>query len=290
MRQDSSPSGRPLDPHDGHVGRYLGEIQRFPILDPTTEYELAKRFREQGDQEAARRLVTSHLRLVVKIAFSHRGYGVPVSDLISEGSVGMMQALRHFDPDRGVRFSTYSAHWVRAAIKDYVLRSWSLVKLGTTAAQRKLFFNLRRSKVRIGVLDAGDLPTDAVRRIAEDLDVPDAEVVRMNRRLAGGDDSLTAMAPDGDFDWQDRLADEREDQETQLAERDTSQKRRALLRCAFTKLGEREREIVFERHFREEPMLYRQLAERYGVSVERVRQIEARAFSRLKKLVRNGAD
>jgi RNA polymerase sigma-32 factor len=287
MRQDTSPSGRWPNSIDGHVGGYLGKIRRFPMLDPTTEYELAKRFREHDDQEAARRLVTSHLRLVVKIAFSHRGYGIPLSDLISEGSVGMMQALRHFDPDRGVRLSTYAAHWVRAAIQDYVLRSWSLVKMGTTAAQRKLFFNLRKSKMRIGALDAGDLPTDAVRRIAAELDVPDAEVVRMNRRLAGGDDSLTATAPDNESTWQDRLADEREDQETRLAERDSSQKRRALLRGAFAQLDKREREIIFERHFREEPMLYRHLAERYGVSVERVRQIEARAFGRLKKLVRN---
>jgi RNA polymerase sigma-32 factor len=287
MRQDPSPSGRQPDSIGRYFARYLGQIQRFPMLDPTTEYELAKRFREHGDEEAARRLVTSHLRLVAKIAFSLRGYGLPLSDLISEGSVGMMQALRHFDPDRGSRLSTYAAHWIRAAIQDHVLRSWSLVKIGTTPAQRKLFFNLRKSKARIAALDAGDLPTDAVRRIASDLDVPDAEVVRMNRRLADGDDSLTATAPNSTVAWQDRLADEREDQETQLAERDTSQKRRALLRRAFTQLGEREREIIFERHFREDPVPLRRLAERHGVSVERVRQIEARAFDRLKKLVRN---
>ncbi len=275
---------------EGNLSRYLQEIRKFPMLAPEEEYMLAKRWREHADPEAAQRLVTSHLRLVAKIAMGYRGYGLPLSELISEGNVGMMQAVKRFDPDRGFRLATYAMWWIRASIQEYILHSWSLVKMGTTAAQKKLFFNLRRLKGQLQAIDEGDLSPENVRKIATELDVPEADVISMNRRLAAPDHSLNApLRADGEGEWQDWLVDEGEDQETLLSEREELGLRRDLLRRAMSHLTERERDILFERRLRDAPATLEDLSQRYNISRERVRQIEVRAFEKLQKAIKAAA-
>jgi len=275
---------------DGNLARYLQEIRKFPMLDAEEEYMLAKRWREHGDTEAAHRLVTSHLRLVAKIAMGYRGYGLPLSELISEGNVGMMQAVKRFDPDRGFRLATYAMWWIRAAIQEYILHSWSLVKIGTTAAQKKLFFNLRKLKGQLQAIDEGDLPPEHVQKIAKELGVAEEEVVNMNRRLAAPDHSLNApLRVDGEGEWQDWLVDEAESQEIRLAERQELGKRKRLLVNAMKQLNERERHILTERRLKDEPTTLEDLSRVYGISRERVRQIEVRAFEKLQKAIRNAA-
>jgi len=251
---------------------------------------LAKSWRERGDTKAAHKLVTSHLRLVAKIAMGYRGYGLPVSELISEGNVGMMQAVKRFDPERGFRLATYAMWWIRAAIQEYILHSWSLVKMGTTAAQKKLFFNLRKLKGQMQAIEEGDLSPEQVSKIATTLDVPEDDVVQMNRRLAAPDHSLNApLRIDGDGEWQDWLVDDSDDQETLLAENEELGKRRALLTNAMKALNERERHILEQRRLREDPTTLEDLSQHYGISRERVRQIEVRAFEKLQKAIRNAA-
>jgi RNA polymerase sigma-32 factor len=251
---------------------------------------LAKRWREDDDLEAAHELVTSHLRLVAKIAMGYRGYGLPVSELISEGNVGMMQAVKRFDPERGFRLATYAMWWIRASIQEYILHSWSLVKMGTTAAQKKLFFNLRKLKGQMKAIEEGDLAPEQVAHIAEALNVPEDDVVQMNRRLAAPDHSLNApLRIDGDGEWQDWLVEESDDQETQFAETEELAKRRALLVTAMEALNERERHILQERRLKENPTTLEELSQEYGISRERVRQIEVRAFEKLQKAIRNAA-
>jgi RNA polymerase sigma-32 factor len=277
---------------EGGLSRYLSEIRKFPLLEPQEEYMLAKRWREHEDPDAAHRLVTSHLRLVAKIAMGYRGYGLPISEIVSEGNVGLMQAVKRFEPDRGFRLATYAMWWIRAAIQEYILRSWSLVKMGTTAAQKKLFFNLRKAKSEISALEEGDLRPDQVRQIATKLGVLDEEVVSMNRRLAGPDASLNApLRADSENEWQDWLADEDAvSQETQLAESEEKQIRMALLEEAMTELTDRERHILTERRLKDDPTTLEELAAQYGVSRERVRQIEVRAFEKLQKAMRAAAN
>src|SRR5262249_49252641 len=244
----------PMVVSESNLARYLQEIRTFPMLEPDQEYMLAKRWREHGDTEAAHQLVTSHLRLVAKIAMGYRGYGLPISELISEGNVGMMQAVKRFDPDRGFRLATYAMWWIRASIQEYILHSWSLVKMGTTAAQKKLFFNLRKIKGQLQAIDEGDMSPENVRTIAERLNVPDADVISMNRRLASQDHSLNApLRIDGDGEWQDWLVDEEESQEIKLADRQELTKRQKLLSQALKSLNERERHILTQRRLREEP-------------------------------------
>jgi RNA polymerase sigma-32 factor len=275
---------------EGNLARYLQEIRKFPMLQPEEEYMLAKRWREHGDPDAAQRLVTSHLRLVAKIAMGYRGYGLPLSELISEGNVGMMQAVKRFDPDRGFRLATYAMWWIRASIQEYILHSWSLVKMGTTAAQKKLFFNLRKLKGQLQAIDEGDLSPEHVKKIATELGVAEADVVSMNRRLAAPDHSLNApLRSDGEGEWQDWLVDEDEDQETTLGERQELGLRRDLLRSAMSHLTERERDILIERRLREVPTTLEDLSQKYGISRERVRQIEVRAFEKLQKSIRASA-
>ena len=278
----SAPSFAP----EGNLTRYLQDIRRFPMLPAEEEVSLARRFREHGDLGAANRMVTSHLRLVAKIAMGYRGYGLPLAELISEGNVGMMQAVRRFDPERGFRLATYAMWWIRAAIQEYILHSWSLVKMGTTAAQKKLFFNLRKLKGQMQAIDDGDLSPDVVTRIATRLDVNEDEVVEMNRRMSSPDHSLNApLRVDGEGEWQDWLVDEREDQETMLGEREELGQRRQLLGQALAGLNERERAILTNRRLVEEPVTLEDLSRRYGISRERVRQIEARAFEKLQKAI-----
>jgi RNA polymerase sigma-32 factor len=273
----------PIAP-EGNLSRYLSEIRRFPMLTPEEEYELAKRWQTEGDINAAHKLVTSHLRLVAKIAMGYRGYGLPLGELISEGNVGMMQAVKRFDPDRGFRLATYAMWWIRAAIQEYILHSWSLVKMGTTAAQKKLFFNLRRLKGQMQQIDDGDLPPEAVRKIARDLDVPEADVVSMNRRLTAPDHSLNApVRTDGDGEWQDWLVDDSDSQETILGEQQELNGRKALLANALKTLNERERHILIERRLKDNPTTLEDLSQVYNISRERVRQIEVRAFEKLQK-------
>jgi RNA polymerase sigma-32 factor len=275
---------------EGNLSRYLQEIRKFPMLEPEEEYMLAKRWREHGDSDAAHRLVTSHLRLVAKIAMGYRGYGLPVNELISEGNVGMMQAVKRFDPDRGFRLATYAMWWIRAAIQEYILHSWSLVKIGTTAAQKKLFFNLRKLKGQLQAIDEGDLSPEHVKKIATDLDVSEEEVVSMNRRLAAPDHSLNApLRIDGEGEWQDWLVDETESQEIRLAESQELGKRKRLLARALRQLNQRERHILSERRLKDEPTTLEDLSRVYGISRERVRQIEVRAFEKLQKAIRNAA-
>jgi RNA polymerase sigma-32 factor len=270
------------------LSRYLAEIRKFPMLTPDEEFMLAKRWREHGDSEAAHKLVTSHLRLVAKIAMGYRGYGLPLNELISEGNVGMMQAVKRFDPDRGFRLATYAMWWIRAAIQEYILHSWSLVKLGTTAAQKKLFFNLRKLKGQIQAVEEGDLTPEHVKKIAEELNVTEDDVITMNRRLAGADHSLNApLRADSDGEWQDWLVDETENQEETLAEKEEMGNRRDLLSQAMTALNERERHILSERRLRDEPLTLEDLSQQYGISRERVRQIEVRAFEKLQKTMKN---
>ena len=275
---------------EGGLSRYLEDIRKFPMLEPDEEFMLAKRWREHGDSAAAQKLVTSHLRLVAKIAMGYRGYGLPVSELISEGNVGMMQAVKRFDPDRGFRLATYAMWWIRASIQEYILHSWSLVKMGTTAAQKKLFFNLRKVKGQLKALEEGDLTPEHVKKIAEGLNVPEADVISMNRRLHAPDHSLNApLRVEGEGEWQDWLVDEKPSQEVALAEREELTKRRNLLTAAMTQLNDRERHIITERRLKDDPTTLEDLSQQYGISRERVRQIEVRAFDKLQKAIRNAA-
>ena len=268
----------------GGLTRYLEEIRQFPMLEPQQEYMLAKSWREHGDRDAAHQLVTSHLRLVARIAMGYRGYGLPVSEIVSEGNVGLMQAVKRFDPDKGFRLATYAMWWIRASIQEYVLRSWSLVKMGTTAAQKKLFFNLRKAKNNIGAIEEGDLTPEHVATLSDQLGVTATEVTEMNRRLSGGDSSLNApLRSDGESEWQDWLADDTVDQETRLAEREEMGDRHELLVGAMKDLTERERDILQARRLQEEPATLEELSQKYGVSRERVRQIEVRAFEKLQR-------
>jgi RNA polymerase sigma-32 factor len=268
--------------------RYLEEIRRFPMLEPQDEFMLAKRWREHGDRNAAHKLVTSHLRLVAKIAMGYRGYGLPISEVISEGNVGLMQAVKRFEPEKGFRLATYAMWWIKAAIQEYILRSWSLVKMGTTANQKKLFFNLRKAKSKISALEEGDLRPDQVKLIAKRLGVTEQDVVDMNRRL-GGDVSLNApIRDDGDSgEWQDWLVDEVSDQETQLVEDEESDNRRKALGEALSVLNERERRIFEARRLADDPVTLEDLAAEFGVSRERVRQIEVRAFEKVQRAVKS---
>jgi RNA polymerase sigma-32 factor len=268
--------------------RYLEEIRRFPMLEPQDEFMLAKRWREHGDRDAAHKLVTSHLRLVAKIAMGYRGYGLPISEVISEGNVGLMQAVKRFEPEKGFRLATYAMWWIKAAIQEYILRSWSLVKMGTTANQKKLFFNLRKAKSKISALEEGDLRPDQVKLIAKRLGVTEQDVVDMNRRL-GGDVSLNApIRDDGDSgEWQDWLVDEVSDQETRLVEDEESDNRKKALGDALSVLNDRERRIFEARRLADDPITLEDLAAEFGVSRERVRQIEVRAFEKVQRAVKN---
>jgi RNA polymerase sigma-32 factor len=276
---------------EGNLSRYLQDIRKFPMLKPEEELQLAHDWRDKGDENAAHRLVTSHLRLVAKIAMGYRGYGLPVGELISEGNVGMMQAVKRFDPDRGFRLATYAMWWIRAAIQEYILHSWSLVKMGTTAAQKKLFFNLRRLKGQMAALEEGDLQPEVVEKIATTLQVPEADVISMNRRLSAPDNSLNApIRADSEGEWQDWLVDESESQEEELAEREDMSGRKALLATALKTLNERERHILIERRLKDEPTTLEELSQQYNISRERVRQIEVRAFEKLQKSMKQQVD
>jgi RNA polymerase sigma-32 factor len=275
---------------ESNLSRYLQEIRKFPMLAPEEEYMLGKSWREHGDIDAAHKLVTSHLRLVAKIAMGYRGYGLPLSELISEGNVGMMQAVKRFEPDRGFRLATYAMWWIRAAIQEYILHSWSLVKMGTTAAQKKLFFNLRKLKGQMRAIDEGDLSPEQVNKIATTLDVPEADVISMNRRLSAPDHSLNApLRQDGDGEWQDWLVDDSDNQEIRLAESEELSKRQTLLNDAMSGLNDRERRILSARRLQDEPITLEDLSQEYGISRERVRQIEVRAFEKLQKSIKNAA-
>jgi len=278
----------PIMTAEGGLTRYLEEIRRFPMLEPQEEFMLAKRWREHGDRDAAHRLVTSHLRLVAKIAMGYRGYGLPISEVISEGNVGLMQAVKRFEPDKGFRLATYAMWWIKASIQEYILRSWSLVKMGTTANQKKLFFNLRKAKSKISALQEGDLRPDQVQVIARRLGVTEQDVVDMNRRL-GGDASLNApIREDGDSgEWQDWLADDSESQETVMAAHQELDNRRKALSSALSVLNDRERRIFEARRLADDPVTLEELADEFGVSRERVRQIEVRAFEKVQKAVKN---
>jgi RNA polymerase sigma-32 factor len=271
---------------EGGLSRYLDEIKKFPMLQPQEEYMLAKRWREQGDREAAHRLVTSHLRLVAKIAMGYRGYGLPMSEVVSEGNVGLMQAVKRFEPERGFRLATYAMWWIKASIQEYILRSWSLVKMGTTANQKKLFFNLRRAKSRISALDEGDLRPDQVKLIATKLGVGEQDVVEMNRRLSG-DASLNApLREAGEGEWQDWLVDDEDNQERKLVDSEEASNRHAALMDALHVLNPRERRIFEARRLAEDPMTLEDLSAEFGVSRERVRQIEVRAFEKIQGAVK----
>ena len=275
---------------DSGLSRYLQEIRKFPMLEANEEFMLAKRWREHKDPEAAHRLVTSHLRLVAKIAMGYRGYGLPINELIAEGNVGMMQAVKRFDPDRGFRLATYAMWWIRAAIQEYILHSWSLVKIGTTAAQKKLFFNLRRVKGQIKAIEEGDLSPEQVKTISDRLAVPEEDVVTMNRRLAAPDNSLNApVRAEGEGEWQDWLVDDSPTQETRLAENEELSARQKLLGKALDGLNDRERHILIERRLKDEPATLEDLSKEYDISRERVRQIEVRAFEKLQKSMRAAA-
>ncbi len=278
-------------PENG-LSRYLQEIRKFPMLEPEQEYMLAKRWIEEQDADAAHQMVTSHLRLAAKIAMGYRGYGLPQAEVISEANVGLMQAVKRFDPEKGFRLATYAMWWIRASIQEYILRSWSLVKMGTTSAQKKLFFNLRKAKSRIGALDEGDMHPDNVAKIAGDLGVSEAEVVSMNRRLSGGDASLNAMvSADGEssMEWQDWLEDEDADQAAEYEFQDELSMRRDMLNSAMSGLNDRERDILTKRRLVDEVVTLEELSENYGVSRERVRQIEVRAFEKLQEKMREMA-
>jgi RNA polymerase sigma-32 factor len=274
----------------GGLARYLEEIRRFPMLEPQQEYMLAKRWQEHEDAAAAQKLVTSHLRLVARIAMGYRGYGLPIGEVISEGNVGLMQAVKRFDPDKGFRLATYAMWWIRAAIQEYILRSWSLVKMGTTASQKKLFFNLRKAKSQLQALEEGDLRPDQVKQIATNLGVPEEDVVSMNRRL-GGDASLNAplRADSESGEWQDWLVDEGPDQETTLVESEEMDRRREYLEAAMESLNDRERRIFTARRLSDEPLTLEELSAEFNVSRERIRQIEVRAFEKVQKAVQKAA-
>ncbi|MBK5910557.1 RNA polymerase factor sigma-32 [Rhodothalassium salexigens] len=280
----------PTPATEGSLSQYLREIRKFPMLEQQQEYMLAKAWVEHEDTESAHTLVTSHLRLVAKIAMGYRGYGLPVSELISEGNVGLMQAVKRFDPEKGFRLATYAMWWIRASIQEYILRSWSLVKIGTTAAQKKLFFNLRKVKGQIKAVEEGDLHPDQVEVIATKLAVSENDVVSMNRRLSAPDHSLNApVRIDGDGEWQDWLVDETPSQEVFYAESEELRHRQHLLRDSMDVLNEREKHILTERRLKEDPTTLEDLSKVYNISRERVRQIEVRAFEKLQKAVRNKA-
>ena len=275
---------------DGSLTRYLQEIRTFPMLSKDEEYMHAKAWVEHGDRDAAQKLVTSHLRLVAKIAMGYRGYGLPVGELISEGNVGMMQAVKRFDPEKGFRLATYAMWWIKASIQEYILRSWSLVKIGTTAAQKKLFFNLRRIKGQINAIEEGDLNPENAKHIATQLDVSEEEVISMNRRMSGGDQSPNAPpVSDGEGDWMDWLEDATPDQETLLSESEEYKARIALMEDAMKDLNEREQDIIRQRRLQESPTTLEDLSGQYNVSRERIRQIEVRAFEKLQKAIKNAA-
>jgi RNA polymerase sigma-32 factor len=279
-----SSRGLPALSGEAGLSRYLTEIRKFPLLTPEDEFMYAKAWQQHEDPEAARKLVTSHLRLVAKIAMGYRGYGLPVSEIVSEGNVGLMQAVKRFDPDKGFRLATYAMWWIRASIQEYVLRSWSMVKMGTTAAQKKLFFNLRKAKNNIGAIEEGDLTPEHVATLTDQLGVTVNELTEMNRRLSGGDASLNApLRSEGESEWQDWLADDTIDQETRLAEREEMGDRHDLLVGAMKDLTDRERDIINARRLQDEPATLEELSQKYGVSRERVRQIEVRAFEKLQR-------
>ncbi|MEM8821980.1 MAG: RNA polymerase sigma factor RpoH [Pseudomonadota bacterium] len=285
----STYANLPAPNPEAGLNRYLQEIRKFPMLEPEQEYMLAKRWVEDEDTDAAHQLVTSHLRLAAKIAMGYRGYGLPQAEVISEANVGLMQAVKKFDPEKGFRLATYAMWWIRAAIQEYVLRSWSMVKLGTTSAQKKLFFNLRKAKNRIGALEEGDLRPENVQRIANDLGVTEEEVTSMNRRMSGGDASLNVMVgsdADGSTQWQDWLADDSADQAGDYAEKDEYESRIGLMTEAMDVLNDRERDILTQRKLSEETVTLEDLSAKYKVSRERIRQIEVRAFEKLSKRVR----
>ena len=274
----------PAPTPEGGLNRYLQEIRKFPMLEKEQEYMLAKRWVEDGDTDAAHQMVTSHLRLAAKIAMGYRGYGLPQAEVISEANVGLMQAVKRFDPEKGFRLATYAMWWIRASIQEYILRSWSLVKLGTTSAQKKLFFNLRKAKARIGALEDGDLHPEHLSRIANDLNVSEEEVINMNRRLSGGDASLNAtISTDGEgaAEWQDWLEDEDADQAGDYADKDELEIRREMMAEAMTVLNEREQDILTQRRLMDNPVTLEELSGQYDVSRERIRQIEVRAFEKL---------
>ena len=278
-----------LDPST-NLSRYLSGIRKFPILEPQEEFMYAKNWAEREDTESAHKLVTSHLRLVAKIAMGYRGYGLPLGELISEGNVGLMQAVKRFDADRGFRLSTYAMWWIKASIQEYILHTWSLVKIGTTAAQKKLFFNLRKLKGQLQAIDEGDLSPENVQKISERLNVSETEVVNMNRRLAGPDNSLNApLRAEGDGEWQDWLVDESANQEEVLGDREELAAQRKLLANALTGLNDRERHIFVERRLTEGPKTLEDLSEEYNISRERVRQIEVRAFEKVQKAIKSAA-
>ncbi|MEL6127551.1 MAG: RNA polymerase sigma factor RpoH [Pseudomonadota bacterium] len=282
-------SNLPAPSPEQGLSRYMQEIRKFPMLDPDEEYMLAKAWVDHQDKDSAHRLVTSHLRLAAKIAMGYRGYGLPTAEVVSEANVGLMQAVKRFDPEKGFRLATYAMWWIRASIQEYILRSWSLVKMGTTAAQKKLFFNLRKAKTRIGALEDGDLRPENVARIANDLGVTEEEVTSMNRRLSGGDASLNAPLKtdgEGSSEWQDWLTDDDADQAQAYAEQDELDMRRELLARAMEDLNERETHILTERKLKDDPVTLEDLSQEYGVSRERIRQIEVRAFEKLQKKMR----
>ncbi|MCB2101070.1 MAG: RNA polymerase sigma factor RpoH [Rhodobacterales bacterium] len=282
----------PAVPTEGSLSTYFREIWRFPILEPEEEYMLARRLRDHGDADAAHKLVTSHLRLVAKIALKYRGYGLPVADLVSEGNIGLMKAVKKFEPERGFRLATYAMWWIRAAITEYVLRSWSMVKLGTVAAQKKMFFSLRRMKNQLAIMDNGELSPDQAQRLATALNTNETDVVEMNRRLASRDMSLNAPVSHGEEDsmeFQDTLVDEGPNPEQVAARQQESRNRSALLAEAMEGLPERERHILTERRLKDEPSTLEDLAQIYGISRERVRQLEVRAFEKISKAIRNRA-
>ena len=289
MTKDTNLPVMPSPSGEAGLNRYLAEIKKFPLLSPEHEYMLAKRYQEHQDPEAARQLVTSHLRLVAKIAMGYRGYGLPVAELISEGNIGLMQGVKKFEPDRGFRLATYAMWWIKASIQEFILRSWSLVKMGTTAYQKKLFFNLRRMKKNIDAYEDGDLRPEDVTKIATDLGVPEVEVVNMNRRMMmGGDASLNvSLSEEGEGQWQDLLADERPLQDETVADAQEARWRHALLGEAIATLNERERAILIERRLTDEPKTLEELSQTYNVSRERVRQIEVRAFEKLQKAMQD---
>jgi RNA polymerase sigma-32 factor len=280
----STYANLPAPSPENGLSRYLQQIRKFPMLEPEEEYMLAKRWVEEQDTDAAHKMVTSHLRLAAKIAMGYRGYGLPQAEVISEANVGLMQAVKRFDPERGFRLATYAMWWIRASIQEYVLRSWSLVKLGTTSAQKKLFFNLRKAKARIGALEEGDLHPDNLARIANDLGVTEAEVISMNRRLSGGDASLNATVSndgEGAMQWQDWLEDDDANQAADYEARDELEARRSLLTEALDALNDREQDILTKRRLIEKPQTLEDLSTQYSVSRERIRQIEVRAFEKL---------
>ena len=285
MSKDLAPTNVPVLTPEGSFASYLSKIRKFPMLDAAEEYVLAKNWRDKGDKEAAHKLVTRHLPIVAKIAMGYRGYGLPVSELVSEGNIGLMQAVKKFDPEKGFRLTTYAIWWIKASIQEYVLRSWSLVKIGTTSAQKKLFFNLKKIKNQIFAAEQGDLLPEHVTEIANQLNVREDEVVSMNQRLAGHEHSLNAHVgnEEGDAEWQDWVVDEEADQELQISQRQELNQRQALLKNALHVLDEREKEILYDRRLIDEPKTLEELSQKYKVSRERIRQIENRAFEKVQK-------